>query len=249
MRLIRFGALVVRALLCCFYFVNAACSPSRSVGMQFSGVDEQLEIAIAADDPAGIKVALSKGANVNARGQKGVTPLAYAVGIRKKAAVAELVRSRANPNLKDDEGDSSVGLAVNVYSTDPSFLDLVLEGGGDPNATRPDGDPVIVRFINDRNLAAITYLHSRGASIDSTVNGQPMIVDAAYGTDWDVVWHLIHLGAKLDTAQVRSGLTESFNVPAATSPDSPIYPYKVQVWRKLRGLGMSPRPPAGMLEQ
>ena len=216
--------------------------------MQFSGIDESLERAINADDPSAVSAALANGAAVNARGRHSVTPLEYAVGARKKAAAAELIRHRADPNIKDAEGDSAVSLAVTLYATDPVYLAMVLDGGGDPNAARPDGDPVIVRFINDRNLAGITYLHSRGASIDQLVNGQPMIVDAAYGADWDVVWHLIGLGARLDSHQVQLGLVEAFNVPGATLTDSPIYAYKVQVWHQLRELGLKPRPPAGMAE-
>jgi hypothetical protein len=104
----------------------------------------------------------------------------------------------------------------------------------------------MVRFLNDRNLDAITYLHSRGASIDAMVNGRPMIVDAAYGTERDVVWHLIALGVRLDTPGVKAGLNEAFKVPGATLPDSPIYPYKVEVWQRLKQLGLNPTPPAGM---
>jgi hypothetical protein len=78
------------------------------------------------------------------------------------------------------------------------------------------------------------------------VNGRPMIVDAAYGTDWDVVWRLIELGARLDTPEIKAGLNEAFKVAGATLPDSPIYPYKVRVWHRLKELGLNPTPPVGM---
>jgi hypothetical protein len=38
-----------------------------------------------------------------------------------------------------------------------------------------DGKSVMVRFVADRNLEAITYLHSRDATIDGMLNGPPMI--------------------------------------------------------------------------
>ncbi|AQQ20441.1 hypothetical protein [Burkholderia cenocepacia] len=87
-----------------------------------------------------------------------------------------------------------------------------------------------MRFINDRNLDAITYLHSRGADIDAEVNGQPTVVNAAWGADWDVVWRLIELGTRTDTPKAAVGLVGTFKIPGATLPDSPIYPFKVKVW-------------------
>ncbi|MCW3639888.1 hypothetical protein [Burkholderia cenocepacia] len=88
---------------------------------------------------------------------------------------------------------------------------MVLDGGGNPNSMRPDGDPVIMRFINDRNLDAITYLHSRGADIDAEVNGQPTVVNAAWGADWDVVWRLIELPIR---PRQRSGWSGRSRFPA-----------------------------------
>jgi uncharacterized protein len=237
--------LLASALVC--GSIVAGSHPSLgSNNMQFSGKDVGLERAIAADDATAVRAALTAGALVNARGAHGVTPLEFAVGSRHKRAAAELIRHSADPNLKDAEGDNAVTLAVSAYARDPELLRLLLDAGGDPNTRRPDGDPVMVRFLNDRNLQAITYLHSRGASIDAMVNGRPMIVDAAYGTDWDVVWRLIELGARLDTPAVKAGLSEAFKVPGATLPDSPIYPYKVNVWHRLKELGLHPTPPAGM---
>jgi len=214
--------------------------------MEFSGKDAGLQRAIAADDATAVRTAISAGALVNGRGAHGATPLEFAIGARHKRAATELIRHKADPNLKDAEGDSAVTLAVDAYARHPELLSLLLDAGGDPNTRRPDGDPVMVRFLNDRNLEAITYLHSRGASINTKVNGRPMIVDVAYGTDWDVVWRLIELGARLDTPEVKAGLSEAFKVPGATLPDSPIYPYKVNVWHRLKELGLNPTPPAGM---
>jgi hypothetical protein len=71
-------------------------------------------------------------------------------------------------------------------------------------------------------------------------------VDAAHAVDWDAVWRLIELGARLDTPQVKAGLIEAFKVPGDTLPDSPIYRYKVKVWHRLKELGLNPTPPPGM---
>lgn len=214
--------------------------------MQFTGPDAALERAIEADDPAAVDAAIAGGAKANARGTHGVTPLSFAVGTGRKRAAQALVRHTADPNVKDEEGDNAVTLAVTAYARDPALLDLVLDAGGDPNTRRSDGAPVIVRFLNDRNMDAITYLHRRGASIDVEDDGQFIVVRYGISADWDVVWHLIQLGARLDTPKVRDGMLFAFKNHGFPSPDSPIYPFKVKTWQRLKELGLDPIPPKGM---
>ena len=214
--------------------------------MQFTGPNQKLEQAIDADDPRAISAALTAGAGVNARGAHGVTPLEYAVGTFRRQAAAALVRAHADPNLRDDEGDSAVSLAVAGFKRDPALLEIVLAAGGDPNAKRPDGDPVIVRFLNDANLDAITWLHAHGADLNAKVKEEPMVVTYAISEDWDVVWRLIQLGARTDAPRVREGLTFAFKGPQITPPDSPLYPAKVAVWRHLKAQGLELTPLAGM---
>lgn len=222
--------------------------PGRSAGppTPFTGRDAALGLAIEADDPGAVEAALRAGANANARGARGAAPVEYAVGRFKKRAAAALLQHGANPNQTDDDGDSAVSLAVVAYKRDPALLGMVLDAGGNPNAKRPGGDPVIVRFVNDRNLPAITYLHSRGAGINTLAGGRPLVVDAAFAEDWDVAWHLIQLGADIDAPRTREAMVFAFKNPAATPPDSPLYPAKVAAWRALVAKGANPVPPMGM---
>ncbi|WP_298467458.1 ankyrin repeat domain-containing protein [uncultured Erythrobacter sp.] len=238
------GALIAAVMLTVVVALWVQWNGNRKSVMQFSGQDAVLEEAIVADDPAAVNSALAGGANVNARGAVGVTPLAFAVGTGKQAAARALIASGANPNIEDDEGDTAVTLAVNTYARQPDLLPMILDAGGNPNQLRPDGDPVIVRFINGANLDAITLMQSKGADMSAIANQQPLVVFAAYGTDWDVVWHLITLGADLTDPKAREGLVEAFKVPGATLPDSPLYPAKVKVYERLRELGEEPVPPA-----
>lgn len=220
-------------------------SGNRNSQMQFDGPNAPLEAAISLDAPAAVRTAVSQGANVNAKSALGVTPLELAVGMGKSKAALALIDLGADPNVADVEGDTAVTLAVDRYTSNPELLRIVLDAGGNPNARRRDGDPVIVRFLNGADLNAISLMHSKGANLNATANGQPLLVFAAYRTDWDVVWHLIELGADLGDPQVQAGLAEAFNVPGATLPDSPLYPAKVKVYHRLRQLGLRPTPPAG----
>ena len=202
-----------------------------------------LDAAILADDPAGIAAAVAAGADVNTRSAQNVTPLMIAVDRLKPAAVAELLRHGANPNLKADDGASAVSLAVENDRRAPQIMEEVFAGGGDPNIRRPNNDPVIMRFINDRNCERLRYMKSIGADLDITTRARdPIITNASLAQDWDVVWCLLQLGAKFDYETTsRSPISRSLagKFPA---PDSPIYPYKVKVWQFLKARGIAVPP-------
>jgi hypothetical protein len=209
----------------------------------FKGPDAALEPAIQADDRAAITRAVAAGANVNAKAVHGITPLMLAVDRLKPQAVAELLARGADPNAKASDGNGPVSLAVENYRQAPGIMFAVIRAGGDPNTRWSDGDPVIMRFVNDRNCEFIRNMKALGANLDITTGtGDPIITAAAIGTDWDVVWCLIELGAKYDYEdKVRDPLSKSFfdNFP---SPDSPIFPYKKKVWQFLKEHGIAVPP-------
>jgi hypothetical protein len=209
----------------------------------FSGVDSMLEVAVLSDNRTAIEDALKAGANVNARGIHNITPLMMAVDRLKKNAVAELIARGANPNLKADDGAGAVSLAVENYRDAPDIMFAVFKGGGDPNTRRPDNDPVIIRFLNDRNCEYLRHMKALGADLDITTRGDdPLITDASTARDWDMVWCLIELGAKYDHEKTsRRPLSRSL-AAKTPSPDSPIYPYKKKVWQFLKDHGVDVKP-------
>ena len=209
----------------------------------FSGADSKLEAAILADNRAAIVDALKAGADVNARGIHNITPLMMAVDRLKRHAVAELLARGANPNLKADDGAGAVSLAVENYRDAPDIMFAIFKGGGNPDTRRPDNDPVIMRFMNDRNCEFIRHMKALGADLDITTRGDdPLITDASTARDWDVVWCLIELGAKYDHEKT-SRRPLSISLAAKTpSPGSPIYPYKKKVWQFLKDHGVAVQP-------
>lgn len=215
----------------------------KMTGKYFNGLDSKLEAAILADNQAAIADALKAGADVNARGIHNITPLMLAVDRLKHNAVAELLVRGANPNLKADDGAGAVSLAVENYREAPDIMFAIFKGGGDPNTRRPDNDPVIIRFLNDRNCEFIRHMKALGADLNITTRGDdPLITDASTARDWDVVWCLIELGAKYDHEKT-SRRPLSLSLAAKTpSPDSPIYPYKKRVWQFLRDHGVAVQP-------
>ena len=226
------------------FFVNSANGADKKMTSIYSDKkDVRLESAILADDRGAIAQALALGANVNARGSSGITPLMLAVDRLKRNAVEELLTHGANPNLKAADRNSAVSLAVENYSRAPEIMIAVIKGGGDPNIRRPDDDPVITRFINDRNCEFLRQMKLLGADLDITTRaGDPIINDAGLGADWDVVWCLIQLGAKYDYEQTSRLPLSRCLAGKFPSPDSPIYPYKKKVWQFLKDHGIAVRP-------
>lgn len=210
----------------------------------FKGEDHKLEEAILADDRAAIDGAIQEGASINARGVHGITPLMLAVDRLRKSAVAALLDRGANPNEKADDGSSPVSLAVENYRQAPDIFFSVMKAGGDPNIRQPDNDPVIMRFIDDCNCEYIRYMKSFGADLDiRTRAGDPIIINAGLGDDWDVVWCLIELGAKYDYQPTAHLIPLSRSLDDnCVAPDSPLYAYKKKVREFLRTHGVEVKP-------
>ena len=220
--------------------------PSTKAVFFTSGIQQRLETAIRADDPAAIAELLAAGAQSNARGLRDATPLMIAVDAQAPRAVAALLNARASPNLKAVDGAGAVHLAVENHAVSPNghaILEMIMKAGGDPNTRRPDDDPAIMRFIYDHDLDDLRWFKSLGADVDITARtSRPLIADAAFAQNWDGVWCLIELGAKYDYEDTLYPLSEALDSSYAASPDALLHPYKMKVWQLLKDKGLLRRP-------
>jgi hypothetical protein len=140
-----------------------------------------------------------------------------------------------------------VSLAVANYREAPELMFSLIAAGGNPNARTPGNDAVIQRFINDRRCDYIRRMRNVGANMDDLTRARsPLVLDAALGSDWDVVWCLLELGAKFDypPGPPMHNLVQML-ANAFPAPDSPIYPYKVKVRDFLRSKGLATPPLRG----
>jgi ankyrin repeat protein len=228
---------------CCWLLACEAQNAQQGKSMDwFYGKDLALQKAMDAENPAAVDAAVQAGANVNARGLHGVTPLEYAIGHFSKRAYTRLLQLHADTAQRDDEKDNAMTLAARAYAKDPDYLLLALQAGGDPNTRRPDNDPIIMRFVADRNLDAIRMMNAKGANINIRDRGNdPIIVSAALVEYWDVVWCLLDLGAKFDYKDDPITMQDIFRPRpvSPTPPDSPLWPYKVRSWRFMRQHGLA----------
>lgn len=219
-------------------------NPMATLSFSSSGPQAALDQAIAADDAAGIATALASGAAVDGRGPHGVTPLMAAVDRQKLRSVTTLLRAGADPNAIAEDGASPVSLAVENYRVQPvgqQIMMAVFQAGGRPDTRRPNGDPVLMKFVNLHDCDGVRLMKSLGADLDARDRGgDPVITKAAVGMDWDVVWCLIELGARFDYEHggARQPLSRSL-ANKAPSPGSPLFAYKQKVWQRLRDAGMA----------
>jgi ankyrin repeat protein len=237
------AAALLAAVAC--LLINSRADDMTSTNQFFtSGPQSALEIAIRADDVAGVSDALRHGASVNATGKFKVTPLMVAVDAQRPLAVQALLKAGALPNAMAQDGNGPVSLAVKSYLAKPYGREIMLavfKGGGNPDTRQPDGDPVLMRFILDRNVVDLTLMKTLGANFDILDRGgDPLVTKIAMAQDWDMVWAFIELGAEVDYENGRSRQPLSLALKGKyPSPDSPLYSYKVKVWQFLKDKGVA----------
>jgi hypothetical protein len=212
-----------------------------------AGQQATLEVAIRANDRGGVARTLASGADPNARGKLDITPLMIAVDAQCPDAVNELLKAGAAPNSLAIDRNGPVTLAVQSYRAKPYGRDIMMaifRAGGDPNSRRPDGDPVIFRFIEDHDVDDVKLMKTLGADLDIRDRGHdPLITSVAMAQDWDMVWALIELGARYDYEYGASRRPISMALSLAyPARDSPLYPYKLKVWQLLKDNGLPVKP-------
>jgi len=242
-------ALAIKLFLTSFLFIIAitliACKTQKTgeKPMFFKGKDAVLEQAINNDDAGAVKAAIKQGANANAVGLHGVTPIIVTAGNLKFNAMKALIEAGANPNTYDENGDNAVTLAATTYKKDKRYLEYLLDHKGDPNSKLPGGNPLFTRIAILHDLDAIRWLVSKGADVNAISRTErPLIVYYSTSIDWDTVWTLMELGANYKFTNPLFAWSDRFYKPQKTPPGSPLFEYKEKVWRKLCESGIEVPP-------
>ncbi len=193
--------------------------------------------AAQAGDAAGAQSAVHAGADPNAAGKDGVTPLVYVMGTTVNMhGLAALVVSGANPNLPSAGGVTPMSYAARARSTD--LLRLFLKGGGDANLREEKGLPLIGLAAREERWENVEALLAGGAEINAVdKSGFTTVMRAALGQQYDRVAWLLDHGADHRPVSLSG---DSLPAIAADDPmpaNHPQYRWKQHVIGILRAVG------------
>lgn len=99
--------------------------------------DEDFFRAIQVGDPAVINGFLQAGINPNAKNERGLTALTYAI-INTEPNTVKLLLKKADINLKDDQGNGALQLAIK--KDNGRVVEMLLKNNADVNVTGRDGE-------------------------------------------------------------------------------------------------------------
>ena len=149
-----------------------------------------------------IQKLIDHGARVNAVNKDGATPLLLACGIAHSTAVALLLKAKADPNIADGDGDTSLHAATTANCSDET-LQEVIDYGADVNAVNKRGRSTLLLSCFYRHMDSVKILLKAGA--DPTIADEEgfsclhAAIDGRCSTD--ILQALIHHGAHIDAAR------------------------------------------------
>jgi ankyrin repeat protein len=123
--------------------------------------------AVAAGDKAQVGTLIAQGADVNAKGYDGQTPLMIAARYKQKEVAELLIGHGADVNARDSNGMTPLHAAV-TKSYNKDIVELLIAKGADINAKTNDGTTPLsmaidVSMDNEVNGDVIDLLLAKGA--------------------------------------------------------------------------------------
>lgn len=173
-----------------------------------SDADLLLCHAIEDDNLDAMKQAIDRGADVNAKGRHGVTPLLWAFFDNKIDRFKLLLEKGADPNvqLTSNLGIPSVFvpgdsvLHLSARSRFPNHFIEVMKHGGDPNLPGRHGDRIIHELVksgvpNARQRISIAVEKGADLNVFDKTGCTPILLATSYFSQFDLASFLLNLGA------------------------------------------------------
>ncbi|MCR9141936.1 MAG: ankyrin repeat domain-containing protein [bacterium] len=191
--------------------ITPASPPGESQdakSFELADANEQLFTAVINGDPIGVRVALARGAQINARDLRspggGESPLMHAALAGDPRVVRLLLHRGARVNARDDKGDSALLTAIALDHS--AIVHLLLEAGADVNAAEHRGFTPLHIAADRGNLPLLRLLLKKnGARSSAARNGfTPLMLAAKHRPAAAAL--LLANGARVN-ARTRSGTT------------------------------------------
>ena len=138
--------------------INAMCTDS-CVSLTSSSA---IVNAAYSDNVALIKELVEHGANVNARGSGGMTPLMYALYNDNANLLAYLLKRGARVNVAAEDGITPMAIAVKLSPVSRQLVRLLLKYKADPMGVDGSGQPIAFAAVMADNLDALDALITEG---------------------------------------------------------------------------------------
>ena len=143
--------------------------------------------------------ALKSGADVNAVGAEGLTPLLWVMGTTLNVGKIEyLLKAGANPNYRDEKSlVSPMYLAAGGNRLD--ILEVLLKNKGNPSLTGPRGETLLMIAVTQSRDKNIDLLLMHGADINQAVRSRETVANKAVsGGRFDLVVRFLESGLTHD---------------------------------------------------
>jgi uncharacterized protein len=149
----------IRRYVCLFILI---VSSSLTVTGQAAGDDAALRKAAQDGDMTAVKELLAKGANVNAKDDKGRTALLWVAPARDNPEMVKvLIAKGADVNAKDNDGETALMIAAS--QSNPGIMAELLDAGAEVDATNKAGGTALMAAAFRANTEEIKTLLAKGA--------------------------------------------------------------------------------------
>ena len=172
-----------------------------SASLPFAAEPALLDAAERGDRATALRL-LSKGANPNAPGADGTTPLMHAAANEDVELVRALIKAGANVKAKNQFGTTALTEAA--ISGSAPIIGALLKAGADPNTLTPEGETPLMAAARSGKVDAARVLVEAGADVNAreTWGGQSALMWAAAQSQPEMVKFLASKGADLNARGV-----------------------------------------------
>ena len=167
----------------------------------WAGIDEDLVSAAKDGNIASVKSLIDRGADINAKSEKGETALMNAA-INNIESVEILLTHGAKINEKDKDGNTALAWAIDrnyqYLNNQVPIVKLLIAQGADVNARSNNGTNVLTIASYKGNTDIVKLLIARGADVNAkNKKGETALMNAAINNIESVEILLTH-GAKIN---------------------------------------------------
>ena len=151
----------------------------------------------------------------------GSTPLLVAASHDDVAQVRQLLKTGANPNVRNKL--DTTPLLEAAFHSNPEIIKALLDAGADPNAAGADGQTPLMLVARGTNVAAAKMLLDKGANAKAAESQrqQTALMWAAANSQGPMTRLLVERGADLDAKTATDLMTPLVSAEPRAQPRSP----------------------------